>query len=207
MNAGPNPKARVMNVAGLATLFLAAHTPALAAGPIPHAQDYSGPAWNPYLVGAGIGMLVWMTMYFSKNPVGASSAYATLAGFIGKAVAPRHTAKLRYYEKNPPRVDWELIFVGAAVAGAFLAAWHGGELTRRWLPPMWVDRFGEQSLPLRGAVAVLGGLLMSFGARMAGGCTSGHGISGTAQLNIASWIAVLGFFVGGVIVANLFFRF
>ena len=47
---------------------------------------------------------------------------------------------------------------------------------------------------------------MAFGARLAGGCTSGHGISGTLQLNVASWIAVICFFIGGAIVANLMFR-
>ena len=40
----------------------------------------------------------------------------------------------------------------------------------------------------------------------AGGCTSGHGISGTLQLNVASWIAVICFFVGGAVVANLMYR-
>jgi hypothetical protein len=44
-------------------------------------------------------------------------------------------------------------------------------------------------------------MLMAFGARLAGGCTSGHGISGTLQLSVGSWIAVLAFFVGGVAVA------
>jgi uncharacterized protein len=179
---------------------------ALTVGETPNALNYPGAAWSPYLVGAGIGLLVLMTLYFSKKPVGASSAYATVAGLIGKAVAPRHTAQLKYYAKNPPRVDWELLFVVGTVVGALLAALHGSELTQRWLPPMWTERFGEDSGWLRGILALAGGILMSFGARMAGGCTSGHGISGTAQLNVASWVAVTCFFIGGVIVANLLYR-
>jgi uncharacterized membrane protein YedE/YeeE len=71
---------------------------------------------------------------------------------------------------------------------------------------MWAAKFGADSLPLRAAAAFGGGMVMAFGARMAGGCTSGHGISGTLQLNIASWIAVIFFFIGGVILANLIFR-
>jgi len=190
-----------------ALLFLlASPLVAIAAGEAPDAGHYPGPAWSPYLVGAGIGVLVWLTIFFSKKPVGASSSYATAAGLIGKAIAPLHTARLKYYQDNPPRVDWELLFVSAAIVGAFLAAWHGNELTARWLPPMWAERFGEGSLWLRGIVALLGGVLMSFGARMAGGCTSGHGISGAAQLNVASWIALICFFIGGGIVANLLFR-
>jgi uncharacterized membrane protein YedE/YeeE len=187
-------------------ILVASPLVAMAAGETPDARNYSGPAWSPYLVGAGIGLLVCLTMFFSKKPVGASSSYATAAGLIGKAIAPRHTARLKYYQDNPPRVDWELLFVSAAIVGAFLAAWHGNELTQRWLPPMWVDRFGEGTLWLRALVALLGGLFMSFGARMAGGCTSGHGISGAAQLNVASWIALVCFFIGGVIVANILFR-
>jgi len=58
---------------------------------------------------------------------------------------------------------------------------------------------------LRMAVGFLGGGLMAFGARMAGGCTSGHGISGALQLSVGSWIALLGFFVGGIATAMLLF--
>jgi len=162
---------------------------------------YSGSAWSPYLVGALLGVLSWLTFYFSDKPIGASSFYATLAGMIGKLVAKRHTENLGYYKTNPPTVDWEFIFVLAAVAGSFLAAYSGGELTGEWLPALWQDRFGPNSLGLRAFAAVGGGFLMAFGARLAGGCTSGHGISGTMQLSVGSWIAVVGFFVGGVAVA------
>jgi len=48
--------------------------------------------------------------------------------------------------------------------------------------------------------------LMAFGARMAGGCTSGHGISGTMQLSVGSWVAVVCFFAGGIATALLMFR-
>jgi uncharacterized membrane protein YedE/YeeE len=70
---------------------------------------------------------------------------------------------------------------------------------------MWIARFGD-SIALRAAVAFGGGILMAFGARLAGGCTSGHGISGTLQLNVASWIAVICFFIGGIAVAMLLFK-
>jgi len=55
-------------------------------------------------------------------------------------------------------------------------------------------------------VALLGGLLMGFGARWAGGCTSGHGISGTLQLSIGSWLAVMCFFAGGIATAMVLFK-
>jgi hypothetical protein len=86
-----------------------------------------------------------------------------------------------------------------------MAAWPVGGQVNRWVPEMWDARFGD-SVALRGAVAFVGGGLMAFGARLAGGCTSGHGISGTLQLNVASWIAVICFFIGGAVVAALLFR-
>ena len=53
---------------------------------------------------------------------------------------------------------------------------------------MWEARFGEGTVALRAGFAVFGGMLMAFGARLAGGCTSGHGLSGTMQLAGSSWI-------------------
>jgi uncharacterized membrane protein YedE/YeeE len=178
---------------------------AVAAEPGVNAPDYPGSAWSPYLVGAAIGVLSWLTFYFSDKPIGASSFYAQVAGFFGKLIVPRHTALLAYFKDNPPRVGWEFVFVVSIIVGGALAAVTGGEFANRWLPPMWIARFGD-SIALRAAVAFGGGILMAFGARLAGGCTSGHGISGTLQLNVASWIAVICFFIGGIAVAMLLFK-
>jgi uncharacterized membrane protein YedE/YeeE len=179
---------------------------AIAAEPGTDPLAYAGPAWSPYLVGALIGVLSMLTFYFSNKPLGASTAYARLAGMVGRAVAPKHTESLVYYRKNKPAVDWEVMLLAGVVLGAFLAAWHGSELTGEWLPAMWAARFGEGSIGLRLVAALLGGVLMAFGARLAGGCTSGHGISGTLQLSVGSWIAVICFFVGGIATAMLMFR-
>ena len=179
---------------------------AVAASPGTDPLAYPGPAWSPYLVGALIGLLSMATFYFSDKPLGASTAYARLAGMVGKLFARRHTESLKYYQDFKPKVDWEVMLVVGAVGGAFLAAWLGGELTGEWLPAMWTARFGADSLALRLGAAFLGGGLMAFGARMAGGCTSGHGISGTMQLSVGSWVAVVCFFVGGIATALLMFR-
>ena len=71
----------------VAVLLLPAFAAAQEAGTDP--LQYSGPAWSPYLVGAFIGLLTMLTFYFSDKPLGASTAYARVAGLIGKAVAPR----------------------------------------------------------------------------------------------------------------------
>jgi len=187
-----------------ALLLLPALAAAQEAGTDP--LQYSGPAWSPYLVGALIGLLTMLTFYFSDKPLGASTAFARVAGLVGKAVAPRHTESLKYYQDNKPAIDWEVMLVVGAIGGAFLAAWHGGELTSEWLPAMWEARFGKDSYAMRTIVALLGGVLMAFGARLAGGCTSGHGISGALQLSVGSWIALICFFAGGITTALLMFR-
>lgn len=179
---------------------------AFPADPGTHPHDYPGGAWSPYLVGALIGVLSMLTFYFSNKPLGASTAYARLAGMLGSAVAPKHTQSLKYYRDNKPAVDWEVMLVVGAILGALLAAWQGGEFVNEGLPPMWAARFGEDTLAARLAVALLGGIFVAFGSRLAGGCTSGHGISGALQLSVGSWIALICFFVGGIAAAMLMYR-
>ena len=86
-------------------------------------------------MGALLGVLSWLTFYFSDKSIGASSFYATVAGMLGKVFAKKHTENLAYYKSHPPVADWEFVFVIATVGGAFLAAVTGGELTGEWLPP------------------------------------------------------------------------
>ena len=195
----------VVSVA-VALMVLSGTALAQEAREVPRPYDYPEAAWSPYLVGALIGVLTLFSLLFSKKPVGASSAYADLAGLMGRAAAPRHIASLEFYQENKPAVSWTLLFVLGAVGGSFLAAWWGGELTGRYLQDLWIARFGEDSYFLRTLLAFSGGAIMAYGARMAGGCTSGHGISGTLQLAVSSWIAVICFFIGGIATATLVYR-
>ena len=168
------------------------------------ARNYPGPAWSPYIVGAGIGVLSWLTFYFSDRPIGASSFYATVAGLLGKVVAPRHTEQLDYFKNNPPVMNREFAFILAAVAGATVTDLTAANLPTNGCPH--VASASRRHLGVKSGICIVGGGLMAFGARLAGGCTSGHGISGTLQLTVASWIAVVCFFIGGAVVANLLFR-
>ena len=199
-----------MKCSSLLATALLLGLPALAMGQevsdLPSPYPYPEPAWSPYLVGALIGVLTMLTLSFSKKPVGASSAYSDLAGIVGRAVAPKHIASLKYYQEHKPAVSWTLVFVVGAIGGAFLAAWTGGEITGYYLQDLWVARFGPDSYLLRTLLAFFGGAIMAYGARMAGGCTSGHGISGTLQLAVGSWIAVICFFIGGIATAMLLYR-
>jgi hypothetical protein len=130
--------------------------------------ERTGAAWLPYLVGGLIGVLSWMTFYFAGKPLGASTAYAQVAGMIGKLFSRRHTESLELYKKEaPPKVGWEVMLVAAVIVGALIAAWTGGEAMARWVPPLWAERFGDGLTP-RLSVAFAGGTLMALGARIAG---------------------------------------
>lgn len=190
----------------LATFLLWPATAAQAASELPSPYPYPEPAWSPYVVGVLIGILVLSTLALAGHKIGASSAYSDTAGMIGRLIAPKHIAALPYYQKSKPMIGWTFTIVLGAIAGSFLAAWNGGELTGTFLQDMWVARFGADSGLLRTFVALFGGALMAYGARMAGGCTSGHGISGTLQLAVSSWIAVICFFIGGIAAAMLMYR-
>lgn len=181
------------------TVDVAAQTPS------PDVTIYTGAAWSPYVTGALIGVLTWLTFYFSQQPVGASFFYAIIAGFIGKALAPKHTEKLAYFQDPPPAVTWEFTFVVAIISGSFLAAILGGEFSLRGLPQLWIDHYGVNSGLGYAAVSLCGGVLVAFGARLAGGCTSGHGLSGTLQLSVSSWISVICFFIGGMIAVRFIY--
>ena len=162
-------------------------------------------AWSPYLVGSLIGVLSMATFYFSDKPLGTSTAYARLSGLIGKSFSKSHTEGLKFFQDKKPKIDWEVMLVFGIIVGAFLAAYSGGEITGGWVPGLWEARFGPDVL-LRLIVAFAGGAIMAYGARLAGGCTSGHGISGTLQLSVGSWIALGCFFAGSVAAAMLLYR-
>jgi hypothetical protein len=167
-------------------------------------MDTTGGAWNPYLVGALIGVLSMATFYFSNKPLGVSTAFARMAGLLGYLVSRKHTDSLKFYQDTVPKIDWEVMLAFGIVLGAFFAALSGGEFYVSVIPAQWEAQFGG-SVALRLAFAFIGGVVMVFGARLAGGCTSGHGISGTLQLSVGSWIALGCFFAGGALTAKVMY--
>lgn len=162
-------------------------------------------AWSPYLVGVLIGLLSMATFYFSNKPLSVSTAYARLAGLVGKLFARGHIGKLKFYQDTPPKIEWGVMLVVGMFIGAFIAAASGGEIVAAWVPALWENRFGPD-IALRLGTAFAGGVIMAYGARLAGGCTSGHGISGALQLSVSSWIALTCFFIAAVATAQLLYR-
>jgi uncharacterized membrane protein YedE/YeeE len=162
-------------------------------------------AWSPYLVGTLIGLLSMATFYFSNKPLSVSTAYARLAGMVGKLFSRGHTENLKFYQDKKPKIEWGVMLVFGMILGAFIAAATGGELSAAWVPALWQERFGPAVAPRLG-MAFVGGAVMAYGARLAGGCTSGHGISGALQLSVSSWIALACFFVAAVATAHVLYR-
>ena len=160
--------------------------------------------WSPYAVGIGIGVLSWLTWLISKKAIGCSTSFARSAGMIEKFVRGKQVESKLYYQEVKPAVDWQWMLVIGMVVGALISALLSGDFGWQWIPARWAAAFGTDPL-LRIIVALLGGILLGFGARWAGGCTSGHGISGTMQLAVSSWISAICFFVGGILMAQLLF--
>jgi hypothetical protein len=105
-----------------------------------------------------------------------------------------------YFMSKGIKVDWQMMLVLGALLGTFISAWLSEDLRIERVPELWKARFGN-SVALRYAMAFLGGLILIFGARLAGGCTSGHGISGSLQLALSGWTFFMAVFAAGVATA------
>jgi len=160
--------------------------------------------WSPYVVGFGIGLLVWLSFLLSNKTIGASGAYAKSAGML-EALVRSDSRQKAYYQKFVPKIDWEWMLVAGLIVGAFVSAVTSGDFRVEWVPPTWDAAAGHTPF-LRWLTALIGGIILAIGARLAGGCTSGHGISGTLQLVVISWVATLCFFVSGVATAFIIYR-
>ena len=161
-------------------------------------------AWSPYVVGALIGILSWFSFASVDKPLGITTAFEYSAALAVKATAPAVAETNAYYKapEKKPKIDWEWMLV----VGVFIGAWVSSKLSgdrgsaADAVPPRWQKRFGP-SRAKRYAGAFLGGTLLMFGARLAQGCTSGHGISGALQLAVSSWIFVVVFVASGIAAA------
>ncbi len=156
--------------------------------------------WSPYAVGIGIGILSWFTFLISGKPLASSTSFARTSGMIEKLLRGDKVAEKPYYQKTEPKIEWQWMLVLGIAIGAFISAAISGDLKGQWVPALWASAFGEGTL-LRLLVALIGGIFLGFGARWGSGCTSGHGISGTLQLAVSSWISAICFFSGGIIAA------
>ncbi len=176
--------------------------------------------WPWYVAGPLIAFIVYLQLYFGKK-LGVSSNFKTMCSAIG---ASRISD---YFKIDFKSKSWGILFIigiviGGYVASNYLSYNHKVKLnpkTVNILEDMGFEKVGEEYVPfeiydLKGGkntkgilILFVGGLLVGFGARYANGCTSGHAISGTANLQIPSFIALIGYFSGGLIMVHFLFPY
>ena len=172
--------------------------------------------WPWYIAGPLIGLTVPALLLLGNKSFGVSANLRHAC-----AMLPTRNPFFRYDWR---REAWNLAFaigilLGGLIGGVWLANPEGLQLaqdTRSALTELGIafegnfvptDLFGLGALTSIGNVLLLliGGALVGFGARYAGGCTSGHAISGLANLQFPSLVAVIGFFIGGLLMTHLLF--
>jgi uncharacterized protein len=170
------------------------------------ANPLTSRSWSPYVVGAAIGVLSWFSFATADRPLGITTAFEYTAALLGKLTLADASPAHAYYTspEHKPKVDWEWMLVVGVFIGAFLSSRLSGDREGVKVPALWEWRFGP-SVRKRFAGAFFGGALMMFGARLAQGCTSGHGISGALQLAVSSWLFVVLLFAAGVTTAFLLY--
>ena len=183
-------------------------------------MDFIFSSWPWYVSGPLIGLMVPAMLYIGNKSFGVSS---TLRSMCSMCVP----LNVDLYRKNDWKNDiWNLVFlagilIGGIVAGNFMTDGSPivlGEATVERLSSMgitdlssllpqevfnWDDVFTLRLF----IIAIVGGFFVGFGARYAGGCTSGHAITGLSNLQLPSLVAVIGFFIGGLLMTLVFFPF
>lgn len=167
--------------------------------------------WSWWFSGTMISAIMFFLLYFGQS-FGFSSNLRTICAATGLG------KKTKFFDFNWKSQTWNLVFLVGAIAGGFIAKqWLSSDVpveisqsTIHDLSKMGIaapvslqppELFGlDAVLSLKGfLVLAMGGFLVGFGSRYAGGCTSGHAISGLSNLQLPSLIAVIGFFAGGLI--------
>ena len=173
--------------------------------------------WPWYTSGIVIAFIMMLLLYFGKS-FGFSANLRTICSMVGAG------RKAKLFDFDWKAQIWNLVFLVGAMIGGYLSstvfkgdqAMQLSSSTVRDLAKLGIvfdgslnpaSLFGLQSLydPKVMLLLLSGGLMVGFGSRYAGGCTSGHAISGLSNLQIPSLIAVIGFFIGGLIMTHLLF--
>ena len=174
--------------------------------------------WSWYVSGFLIGMVMLSLIYFGKN-FGMSTNLQSLCSMAGLG------KRIEYFDFDWKANRWNFVVVLGAMAGGFVAVHFMSNPSNVAINPktiaqlaqMGIDApngqlmpqalFGDQiwQSPKSIFILLIGGILIGFGTRYAGGCTSGHAISGLSNLQLPSLKAVIGFFIGGLIMAHFLF--
>jgi hypothetical protein len=124
--------------------------------------------WSPYLAGALSGVLSILSEWIAGQFFGASTTFVRSAGMIEKLIGPERIARMEYFIKEIPQIDWQWMFVVGILIGSLIASVTSGTFLWKGVPDMWEKRFGPSKFK-RGSVAFIGGVISMFGARLADG--------------------------------------
>ena len=162
--------------------------------------------FNPYMIGAGIGVLSWVVFYVVNTPLGITTSLAQVSGAVAiPFLGAEAVAKNSYWAKNLFSLDYGTLFLVGTLLGGFLSAIVSGRFGFERVPTVWAAQFGPSPLK-RYIGAFVGGIIAMYGARLANGCTSGNGISGGLQLALSGWIFLVVMFASGIVTAQIMFR-
>lgn len=171
--------------------------------------------WSWYISGFIIGLVMLSLIYFGKS-FGMSSNLRTLCSLAGAG------KKVAFFNFDWRSQRWNLAVVAGAMLGGFVAVHYLNDASNVSINPKTIEQLQEMNIdapqgklmpdalfsnqvfesPKAILILIIGGILIGFGSRYAGGCTSGHAISGLSNLQLPSLKAVIGFFIGGLIMAH-----
>lgn len=158
-----------------------------------------------WLLGAILLGLLNTFAVATYGALGASRNYVVVDSLILRLFGSSFYSTNSYLGGYPAAADWLLMLGLGIVIGGFAAALIKGGLNTRTVPRLWKSRFGD-SKAKRFTVAFVGGFLLLLGARIAGGCTSGHVLSGVAQLAVSGFVFGATIFATGVFTAKMLYR-
>ena len=153
------------------------------------------PYWTWWQGGIALG-LISAFAFLTHSGLGTSTSYPRAVALALNPLVPDFVANNAYFQRVEPIVNWQLMLVIGIAVGGFIAAKIMGL------------SMGSEPAPstLRKVMLFAGGFLILFGARLAGGCTSGHVITGITQLSVSSLIFGAVVFGTGIPAARYFAR-
>lgn len=172
--------------------------------------------------GLALGLVFFLAVLLVK-PIGVSTQFVILDGILWDAASPDvvtqtedgYTSSNAYLAKSGGKyaksvanpLNYSFVFVIAMVVGGFLSVMLRGGLDKaeRTMPALWRANFGDSAVK-RNIATFVGGFIVLYGARLAGGCTSGHMMSGMMQTSLSGYIFAAGAFAAAVPVALMLYK-
>jgi len=164
-------------------------------------------SWSPYIVGTAIGILSWITFLIMFKALSITTAFVRISGFIIGIFSYDHISFTPYFAKYieyKPVFEWQIALFVGIIAGSWISS-RFSSISIAPIPYLWVQNFGSSNRN-RIIGALIGGFLLLFGARLGGGCTLGHGVSGGLQLLTLSFLFIGTVFATGIITAHILYR-